>query len=59
MEQLSEVWMGNFNKMNHEGMACGTVGWAEQVQEECDVQNLAYTIGNLQFYETLYHFFSN
>jgi hypothetical protein len=31
VEQLSEVWMGDFDKINHEVMACGIVDWAEQV----------------------------
>lgn len=51
--------MGDFNKMNHEGMASDIVDWAEQFLKEHDVQNLAYTVGKLQFPKTLNHFLSN
>jgi hypothetical protein len=50
--------MGGFNIMKHEGMAYGIVYCAEQVQEY-DMQNLAYTIGKLQFPKTFNHFLSN
>jgi len=51
--------MGDFNKVNHEDMACGIVDCTEQFQEEYGVQNLAYTIGKLQLPITLNHFLSN
>jgi ABC-type uncharacterized transport system ATPase subunit len=40
-------------------MTCGIVDWTEQVQDDYDVQNLAYTIGKLQFPKTLNNFLSN